>query len=156
MGLFGTGPKDSDEVRLKPGFRDMKWGDLPKKDMIVLDDHEDERSCMIKEDDLTLGGARVDKIVYRYFQARLSDVLVEIPASSASAVFQHLEKIWGKPSRPNRFIEDYFWQNQSHGVDSTTASFSRNPSTHAATLTIQSKYLQAKRNIAQGKEPGKL
>jgi hypothetical protein len=94
--------------------------------------------------------------MYKYFQARLSEVVVEIPAASGDAALGHLTTLWGKPKKPNNFIEDFFWQNSSHGVDSTGASFSRNPSTHAAVLAIQSNYIKAKRNIAQGKEPGKL
>jgi hypothetical protein len=160
VSLFEIGPKEKTKEKagegLKPGFREMKWGDPPKEDMIVLSEEGDDRICMIKDDDLAAAGKAVDKIVYKYFQARLSEVMVEIPKASADAIFEHLVTTWGKPSRPNKFIEEFFWQNRSHGVESTGAFFNRNPATRAATLTIQSNYIRAKRNIALGKEPGKL
>lgn len=160
MALFGLGSgekgKEKAEDGLKPGFREMKWGDLPKPQMTVLDQNGDDRVCTLPSDDLTFAGKPVDRIVYKYFQSRLSDVVVEIPAASADGVFEHLDKAWGRNTRPNKFIEDFFWQNRSHGVEATVASFSRNPSTRTAVLTIQSNYIKAKRNIAQGKEPGKI
>ncbi len=154
MRLFGG--KDA-ERGLRPGFREMKWGDpAPKTGVVVLDEQVDDKFCTLEKEDLTLAGQRVERIVYKFFQGRLSEVVVEIPVESVDAVLKELNAGWGRPRRPNAFIEDYFWHNGSHGVDSTSASFSRNPNTKAAILTIQSNYIRAKRNIAEGKEPGKL
>jgi hypothetical protein len=144
MALFG-GPKKDVEHGLRPGFRDLRWGDLPRKNMTVLDDTGDDRFCLIDGDDLSFGGATVDRIVYRYWQGRLAEVLVEIPAPAADAVFKSIVGDWGKPERPNAFIDDYFWQNRKQGVEATGAVFSKNPGTKAATLTISSRYIQAKR-----------
>ena len=144
MALFG-GPKKDVEHGLRPGFRDLRWGDLPRKNMTVLDDTGDDRFCLIDGDDLTFGGATVDRIVYKFWQGRLAEVLVEIPAPAADAVFKSLVADWGKPERPNAFIDDYFWQNRKQGVEATGAAYSKNPGTKAATLTVSSRYIQAKR-----------
>jgi len=146
MALFG-GPKKDDERGLRPGFRDLKWGDPPKKEMSVLDDTGEDRFCLLPNDDLTVNGAPVDRIIYKFWQGRLAEVLVEIPAATADAVFKALVQEWGKPHRPNAFIEDYFWQNKKQGVEATSAAFSKNPGTKAATLVVTSRYIQAKRMI---------
>ena len=144
MALFG-GPKKDVEHGLRPGFRDMRWGDLPKKNMTVLDDTGDDRFCLIDGDDLSFGGATVDRIVYKYWQGRLAEVLVEIPPPAADGLFRSLVADWGKPERPNAFIDDYFWKNRKLGVEETVAAYSKNPGTKAATLTISSGYIQKKR-----------
>ena len=62
---------------------------------------------------------------------------------------------WGKPSQPNKFIEDYIWQNKAAGPEATTAIFSRNPNTRGATLRILSSYIQTKKTLAKGKPPAR-
>lgn len=146
MALF-SGPKKDEERGLRPGFRDLKWGDPPKKEMTVLDDTGEDRFCLLPNDDLTVNGAPVDRIVYKFWQGRLAEVLVEIPPVTADAVFKTLVAEWGKPDRPNTFIDDYFWKNKKLGVEETAAAFSKNPGTKAATLTIASGYIQKKRMI---------
>jgi hypothetical protein len=113
--------------------------------MTVLDDTGEDRFCLLPNDDTTMYGTPVDRIIYKYWQGRLAEVLVEIPPVAADAVFKALVQDWGKPDRPNAFIDDYFWQNKKQGVEGTGAAFSKNPGTKAATLTISSRYIQAKR-----------
>jgi len=153
MALFG-GRKD--DRGLKAGFREMKWGDAPPPGMILLEETGDDRHCMLEGDDLEFGGAALERIIYKYFQKRLAEVRIEIPAASADPVFRHLAAEWGKPQQPNRFIEDFNWQNGKQGVEGTIASFSRNPNTRAASLLIQSRYILAKRTLANpGGAPAK-
>ncbi len=151
MALFG-GPK-KEEHGLKPGFREMKWGEAPRPGMTVLDENGPDRFCTIEGDDLSLGGASVTRIIYKFWQKRLSEVQIEIPLASVEPVFKHLQAEWGKPERPNRFIEDYFWQNDKQGVEATSASISKNPNTRAAILLILSRYIQAKRTLIPSPEP---
>jgi len=146
MGLFG-GPK-KDERGLKAGFREMKWGEAPRPGMTLLEESGDDRFYTNEGDDLEFGGAPLNRIIYKYFQNRLCEVQIEIPPASVDAVFRHLTAEWGKPDRPNRFIEDYGWQNDKLGVEGSVASFSRNPNTRAAVLLIQSRYILAKRTLA--------
>ena len=145
MALF-SGPK-KDERGLKAGFRDMKWGDPPRPGMTVLEETENDRFCLLPTDELELGGVPLTRIVYKYWQKRLAEVQIEIPPDSVDAVFRHLTAEWGKPQQPNRFIEDFSWQNQKLGVEATGASFSKNPNTRAAMLLIQSRYILAKRTL---------
>ncbi len=151
MALFG-GPK-KEEHGLKPGFREMKWGEAPRPGMKLLDENGPDRFFTIEGDDLSLGGAPVSRIIYKYWQNRLSEVQIEIPPASVEPVFKHLQAEWGKPERPNRFIEDYFWQNDKQGVEATSASLSKNPNTRVGTLLIQSRYIQAKRTLIPSPEP---
>ena len=46
MALFGKGGGASGG--LKAGFREMKWGDQPRPEMEVLDDHGDEKFCRLQ------------------------------------------------------------------------------------------------------------
>lgn len=151
MGLFGKGSGASGG--LKGGFRDMKWGDQPVKEMEVLDDHSEEKFCLRHNDDLSWNGVPVDKIVYQYWENRLSDVYIEIPADSADRVFKDLLDGWGKPEQPNKFIQDFKWRNKAIGPESTEAAWSRNPNTHAATLLISSSYIKTKKTLARSR-PG--
>ena len=138
---------------LKPGFREMKWGDQPPKDAEVLDEHAEEKFCLLHGDDMTLSGAPVDKIVYQYWENRLSDVYVEIPTSSADRILKDLLDSWGRPEQPNKFIDDFHWKNKAIGPEATEAIFSRNPNTRGATLLISSSYIKAKKALARPKPP---
>lgn len=138
---------------LKPGFREMKWGDQPPKDAEVLDERMEEKFCLLHGDDLTWAGVALDKIVYQYWENRLSDVFIEIPTSSADRVFKDLLDAWGKPEQPNKFIEDFIWRNRAAGPAGTEALFSRNPNTRAATLLLSSSYIKAKKALARPKPP---
>lgn len=138
---------------LKGGFREMKWGDQPHKDMEVLDDRGEEKFCLLHKDDLTWNGAALDKIVYQYWENRLSDVYIEIPTASAERVFKDLVDGWGRPEQPNKFIEDFTWRNKAVGPEATEAVYSKNPNTKAATLVIRSSYIKTKKALAKS-HPG--
>jgi hypothetical protein len=151
MALFGKGGGASGG--LKAGFRDMKWGDQPHKDMEVLDDLGDEKFCRLAGDDLTWNGAPLDKIIYQYWGNRFSDAYIEIPTASADRVLKDLNDGWGRPEQPNKFIEDFTWRNKGIGPEATEAVFSRNPNTRAATLVISSTYIKAKKALVKPKPP---
>jgi hypothetical protein len=151
MGLFGG--KGGASGGMKPGFRDFKWGDVPAPGMEVLDERAEAKFCWIPADDLTWGGEPVSKIVYEFWENRLAEVLIEIPALSAEKILKDLNAGWGKPEQPNKFIEDFVWHNKAAGPEATTAFFSRNPSTRGATLRILSSYIQTKKLLARGHPP---
>jgi hypothetical protein len=153
MALFGKGGGASGGAGggLKSGFREMKWGDQPRKDMEVLDDRGDEKFCRLEKDDLTWGGAPLEKIVYLYWENRLSDAYIEIGPAAADRILKDLMDGWGRPTQPNKFIEDLVWHNKATGPEATEALFSRNPSTRGATLTISSSYIKAKKALAKGR-----
>ena len=152
MALFGGKKEDKG---LRPGFRDMKWGDPPRPGMDLLEETSEDRFYTVAGDDLEFGGAPLNRIVYKYYQNRLAEVQLEIPPASVEPVFKHLTSDWGKPEKPNRFIEDYSWKNDKQGVEGTVASFSTNPNTRAALLLIQSRYIQAKRTLVPGGTPAR-
>jgi len=153
MGLFGG--KGEASGGLKSGFRDFKWGDAPAPGMEVLDEHAGAKFCWIPADDLTWDGVPLDRIVYEFWENRFAEVLIEVPALSAEKVLKDLNAGWGKPEQPNKFIEDFAWQNKAAGPEATTAVFSRNPSTRAATLRILSSYIQTKKLLAKGRPPAR-
>lgn len=145
MALIG-GPR-KEERGLRAGFRDMKWGEAPRAGMALLEETGDDRFFTTPGENLDLGGAQLSRIIYKYWQNRLAEIQIEIPADSVDPVFRHISSEWGKPDRPNRFIDDYNWQNDKQGVEGTTASLSRNPATRAAVLLIQSRYILAKKSL---------
>jgi hypothetical protein len=123
--------------------------------MEILDEHAGAKFCWIASEDLTWGGARVDKIVYEFWENRFAEVVIEIPSSSADRVLKDLQAGWGKPQQPNKFIEDFVWQNNAVGPEATTAVFSRNPNTRGATLRILSGYIETKKLLAKGRPPAR-
>ena len=151
MGLFGKSGGASGG--LKAGFRDMKWGDQPKKEMEVLEDRGEEKLCLLLNEDLTWSGVALDRIVYQFWENRFSDVTIEIPTVSAERVFKDLLEGWGRPDQPNKFIEDYIWKNKALGPEATEALYTKNPNTKAATLSIRSSYIKAKKALAKS-HPG--
>lgn len=153
MGLFGG--KGDTSGGMKPGFRDFKWGGAAVPQMEVLDDHTESKFCWIPNDDLTFAGATVEKIVYEFWENRFAEVTIEMSAESADRILKDLQAGWGKPSQPNKFIEDYIWQNKAAGPEATTAIFSRNPNTRGATLRILSSYIQTKKTLAKVKPPAR-
>ena len=153
MGLLGG--KSGASGGMRPGFRELKWGDGPGPKMEVLDDHAEAKFCWIPNEDLTWAGAPVDKIVYEFWENRFAEVVIEIPSSSADQVLKDLQSGWGKPEQPNKFIEDFVWQNKAAGPEATTAVFSRNPNTRDATLRILSRYIQTKKQLAKGRPPAR-
>ena len=144
MAIFG-GKKE--ERGLRAGFRDMKWGEPPRPGMDLLEETLEDKFYTIAGDNLEFGGAALNRIVYKYYQKRLAEVQIEVPPASVEPVFRHLTSEWGRPEQPNRFIEEYSWQNDNPGVEGTIASFSKNPNTRAAVLLIQSRYIQMKRTL---------
>jgi hypothetical protein len=153
VGLFGKGGGASGGM--KPGFRDMKWGDQPPKEMEVLDEQAEQKFCRLEHDNLTWSDAPVDKIVYLFWSNRFSDVHIEIPTASADRILKDLNDGWGRPEQPNKFIEDFLWKNRAHGPEATEALFSRNPNTRGATLTISSSYIKTKKALAKAKPPAR-
>ncbi len=153
MGLFGG--KGDASGGMKPGFRDFKWGDVPTKAMVVLDEHNESKFCWIPTDDLTFAGATVEKIVYEFWENRFAEAYIEMSPESADRILKDLHAGWGKASQPNKFIEDFIWQNKAAGPEATTAIFSRNPNTRGATLRILSGYIQTKRTLAKGRPPAR-
>jgi hypothetical protein len=144
MAIFG-GKKE--ERGLRAGFRDMKWGEPPRPGMDLLEETLEDKFYTIAGDDLEFGGAALNRIIYKYYQKRLAEVQIEVPPASVEPVFRHLSSEWGRPEQPNRFIEEYSWQNDKQGVEGTIATFSKNPNTRAAVLLIQSRYIQTKRTL---------
>jgi len=145
MALVG-GPR-KEERGLRAGFREMKWGEAPRAGMILLEETGEDRFYTAPGENLDYGGAPLNRIVYKYWQNRLAEVQVEIPPASVDPVLRQITAEWGKPDRPNRFIEDYNWQNDKQGIEGTAASFSKNPATRAALLLIQSRYILAKKSL---------
>jgi len=132
----------------------MKWGEQPLKEMETLDDRAEEKFCLRHNDDVTWNGVAVDRIVYQYWENRLSDVFIEIPTASADLVFKDLVEGWGKPDQPNKFIEDFRWRNKGIGPEASEALYSKNPNTKAATLLISSSYIKAKKLLSRSRPPG--
>jgi hypothetical protein len=132
---------------LRAGFREMRWGEAPRPGMALLEETGDDRFFTLPGENLDIAGAPLDRIIYKYWQNRLAEVQIEIPPASVDPVFRQVSSEWGKPDRPNRFIDDYNWQNDKQGIEGTSAFLSRNPNTRAAILLIQSRYILAKRSL---------
>ena len=154
MGLFGG--KGDASGGMKPGFRDLKWGDVPEA-------HGGSRRARRVE--VLLDRARrphVGRRARRQDRLRvLGEPLRRGPTSrcrptSADRILKDLDDGWGKPEQPNKFIEDFLWQNKAVGPEATTAIFSRNPNTRGATLAHPEQLHQDEEGAREGQAAGAL
>jgi|GEM_PF-1090417 len=108
---------------LKPGFRDLKWGDRPTPAMSVFKKKGDTALYQRHADKLTVGNVAVSQIIYGFYNGRLDFVQVRAPASAFSDLLTILKVQWGEPLQPNQFIKTYYiWHSNDQALGETLAS----------------------------------
>jgi len=99
------------------GFRDIKWGSSPdalgKNINISHEDKPTKQKMITKNDDkLSISTAKLESINYRYFDEKLMGVLIIFKGYESFAVIKNaFEEKYGSPYKPNRYMEDYMWNN---------------------------------------------
>jgi hypothetical protein len=112
----------------KNSFRDLKFGDRPTNSMVLKDDAGDKKYYTRPEDDLSMGGARVDQVIYGFSKDRLSTILIQTKGlSNSRAVLEVLRRTYGPGSQPDPSLPRYSWRGSQMSV-----SYNENARTHDA------------------------
>jgi len=94
------------------GFRGIKWGvNIGKlSSMKLIEDGEEVKYYALKNDKMQIGDAELDAIAYGFYKSRFYMVGIKYHAySNYSAIKETLIQQYGPGSRPNKYVEKYFW-----------------------------------------------
>lgn len=122
------------EKGLKPGFRDLKWGDPISRGMTKMAGDGVIAIYVRESDKLSVGDVALKILQYGFFRDQLSSV--RLTTDSGSALLRILTENWGTPRQPNEFIKYYMWSKGD-----TRAGFEINEITGEGDLSIASKPL---------------
>ena len=125
-----------------PGFRDVRWGDSPHAEMIVVHQDAEEKLCSRRGDELMLDGAPLNSITYSFHRDRLQAVMIDMPLGSGDRVLKGRSEGWGTPRQPDLSHPRYFWLDLLAGMDATQAVLERNPAAAKSSLIVSSKYIK--------------
>src|SRR5258706_1309333 len=109
------------KAEFKPGFRDVRWGDVPSAGMSVLRKDGEETVYMRANDSLRIGEGRLTGINYQFWRGKLQGVIVEIAPGSVRVVMQAVQQVYGKPTQPNPLKPKYYWMSIGAGDEATQA-----------------------------------
>ncbi|MFC1886440.1 hypothetical protein ACFLZM_05230 [Thermodesulfobacteriota bacterium] len=97
------------------GFRDMRWGDSvsDKKEFQFIGtdpSYGGVKKYIRITDNLKIGGAELKRIVYNFWQNKLMSVTIKFQGYvNYNNLLEACIKRFGKPYRPNQFMEKYCW-----------------------------------------------
>lgn len=137
-------------MSLPTGFRDVSWG-MNKSQIADIQYHHTDPSYggielyTRKNDNLTIGSAKIDKIFYGFWNDQLSSVSIFVKnydnwAGLKNAAFEK----YGRGSQSNRFIERYFWTGEM-----TTIMLDYNEISKVGNLWLSSKEISEQKEAWQ-------
>lgn len=101
------------------GFRGIKWGTniSELREMSLSEDRGDSKFYLRKVDKLKIGDADIDRISYGFYKGRFNNLFI---IYKGSLNFTKLKDIlfaqYGKGSKPNRFMEQYYWVGETVSI----------------------------------------
>jgi hypothetical protein len=109
-------PPSHDIAKLKPGFRDLKWGDALPAEMIRVKGVDDGPVLFYGRpgDPLTIGDAQLAVLLYGFFEGRFTSVKIVSTPDQANALRSALMASWGigDSRESSRLMRDpILWRN---------------------------------------------
>lgn len=101
--MFGA---DSD------GFRDIKWGDAPTKEMVIskYDATTNIKKYYLQNEKLSVGEASITGISYWFFDDKFMGAFMQFSGlSNFESLKSTLDAKFGNAHRPNKYLDDYMW-----------------------------------------------
>jgi hypothetical protein len=105
------------------GFRGLKWGtdfETVKNDMNYAGTDRNNEGTKIytkKDDELRIGGAKLEGIEYYFWQDKFSSVYIKFKGdSNFSALKNAAFEKFGPGKKTSRFMEDYMWPGEITGM----------------------------------------
>lgn len=92
------------------GFRSFKWGSTPTKDMVKMSNNNKDKEYFyeIKNDNLNIGTSKLNQIAYKYFDNRLSGVMLVFNGYSNFLYLKEtLTQKYGELKQFNKYIDNY-------------------------------------------------
>jgi hypothetical protein len=101
-------------------FRGINWGapiENHQKELVALSQNGDLAYYRRPSDQMSWGGAEIQKISYRFFKNRFSGATLQLfGASHEKAITEKLFGLYGTPERPNKRVPQYFWTGEKAKV----------------------------------------
>ncbi len=94
-------------------FRGIDWGaplENHQKDLVALSTNGNLAYYRRPSDQMSWGGAELQKISYRFFKGRFSGSTLQLfGASHQKAITEKLFSLYGTPEQPNKRVPQYVW-----------------------------------------------
>lgn len=101
-------------------FRGIGWGapiEDHQKELVALSTTGDYAFFRRPSDQMSWGGAEIQKISYRFFKGKFSGSTLQLfGASHQKAITEKLFGLYGEPERPNKRVPQYFWTGEKAKV----------------------------------------
>jgi hypothetical protein len=101
-------------------FRGINWGapiEEHQKELVQLSSRGDFAFYRRPADQMSWGGAEIQKISYRYFKGRFSGSTLQLfGASHKKAITAKMFELYGTPEQPNKRVPQYFWTGEKAKV----------------------------------------
>jgi hypothetical protein len=93
-------------------FRGIRWGvNITELHDMRLDEVNGDAKYYVKENDkMKIGDADIKKVDYAFYKGRFYSVQIRFSNSlNFSKIKETFFQLYGSAYRPNRFMEDYWW-----------------------------------------------
>jgi hypothetical protein len=94
-------------------FRGIDWGapfEDHQMDLVELSTNGNLAYYRRPSDQLSWGGAELQKISYRFFKGRFSGLTLQLfGANNQKAITEKLFELYGTPEQPNKRVPQYVW-----------------------------------------------
>ena len=101
-------------------FRGINWGapiENHQKELVSLSTRGDLAYYRRPADQMSWGGAEIQKISYRYFKGRFSGSTLQLfGASHKKAITAKMFELYGTPEQPNKRVPQFFWTGEKAKV----------------------------------------
>jgi hypothetical protein len=101
-------------------FRGITWGapiEEHQKELVSLSSRGDVAFYRRPADQMSWGGAEIQKISYRYFKGRFSGSTLQLfGASHKKAITAKMFELYGTPEQPNKRVPQFFWTGEKAKV----------------------------------------
>ena len=101
-------------------FRGINWGapvEDHQKELVSLSSRGDVAFYRRPADQMSWGGAEIQKISYRYFKGRFSGSTLQLfGASHKKAITAKMFELYGPPEQPNKRVPQFFWTGEKAKV----------------------------------------
>ncbi len=130
-------------------FRGIPWGapiENHKSDLFALADKGDIVYFRRPKDEMSWGGAEIQKISYRFYKGKFSGTTLQLfGVGNQKAITEKLFGLYGPPERPNKRVPRYVWS----GDQATVILFCE--ITHYCVVELASTQLMAQEQNDQPK-----
>ena len=101
-------------------FRGINFGapiENHQKELVSLSTRGDTAFYRRPADQMSWGGAEIQKISYRYFKGRFSGSTMQLfGGSHKKAITAKMFELFGAPEQPNKRVPQYFWTGEKTKV----------------------------------------